>query len=197
MKEKEIRKKILELAKRMRNKEIHVLLSDEKQYNQVNDMLLTILVKEKKFKCIYVSLNKGYKVLSKKMQSLGIDNSNIYFIDAISKTVGKPVTAVNCTFLSSSHLLTELSLAITAAINTGKFDFLFFDSLSTLLIYNEMKTAEKFSQYIINKIRENDLGSILISLKNDKEAQKLMPILTLFCDGCIDLSTMVPAEKFK
>lgn len=183
-----VSEKFIELAKRIRNKEIHVVLSDDKQYNKVNEILLTVMLKDEKLKCIYVSLNKEYKILSKKIQSLGIEDPSIYFIEGISKTVGKPVKANNCTFLSGPHSLTELSLAINTAINTGKFDFLFFDSLNTLLIYNDLKTVEKFSHYIINKIRDNDLGSIILSLKNDKEAEKLIPILSLFCDECIDVS---------
>lgn len=183
-----MRERFIELAKKIRNKEVHVILLDDEQYNKVNDSLLIVLLKDQKLKCIYVSLNKEYKTLSKKIQSLGIQDSNIYFIEGVSKIIGKPVKANNCMFISSPTSLTELSLAITTTINTGKFDFLFFDSLSTLLVYNDQKTTEKFSHYIINKIRDNDLGSIIISLKNDEETKKLIPILSLFCDGCIDIS---------
>ena len=168
MKEQEIRKKVIELSKKLKNKEIHVVLSSDTQYNKINDMLLTIIIKEQKLKCIYVSLNKEYKILQKRLNSLGIDSSKMYFIDG----TGKTVKADNCTFLSGPHSLTELSLAITEAINTGKFDFLFFDSISTLLIYNTIKTTEKFSHYMTSKIRDNNLGSIIISLKKDKEAEK-------------------------
>ena len=44
-------------------------------------------------------------------------------------------------------------IAITTAMNTGKFDFVFFDSLSTLLIYTDLKSAERFTQFMVSKIR--------------------------------------------
>lgn len=188
MKEEEIKAKFINLAKKIKNKEIHLILSDDKQYQKINDILFITLLKEQNFKCIYISLNNEYRILQKRLNNLGIDSTNIYFIDGVSKTTGKLVKADNCTFLSSQHSLTELSLAITTAINTGQFDFLFFDSLSTLLIYNDLKTTEKFAHYMISKIRDNDLGSILISMKRDKETQTLIPILSQFCDGCIDAS---------
>ena len=187
MKEQEIREKIVGLVKKLKDKEIHIVVSDDKQYSKVNDILLTIMIKEQKLRCIYVSLNKEYSALQKRLCGLGIDDSKIFFIDGISKTTGKTVKANNCTFLSGPQSLTELSLAITAAINTGKFDFLFFDSISTLLIYNNVKTTEKFSHYMTSKIRDNNLGSIFISLKKDKETEKLIPILSQFCDGCIEI----------
>lgn len=163
---------------------IYVFVSPPKQYNLINDAILSHYTQNEKKAGIYVTLNKGYKFVIKNLEAQGCDVSKLYFIDGITKTQAEDAKADNCTFISSPQALTELSLAISTATNTGRFEFLFLDSVNTILIYNDLKTTEKFTHYVITKLRETNVGGIIFSLE-EESANKLIPIITQFCDECI------------
>ncbi len=187
MNKEEIHKHILDIGKKMKKKQIYLLLLKSDDYTYLNDLLLYTLITEQKMRCLYVSLNSKAHTLYKRLEKANIDSKKIYFIDGCGDPF-KHIFAKNSTCISGPHSLTELSLAITAATDTGHFDFLFFDSFSTILMYHELKIVQKFGQYMINKISDNNLGAVLLSLKEDKNTEKLIPILSQFCDGAIDLT---------
>ena len=64
--------------------------------------------------------------------------------------------------------------------------FVFLDSVSTLLIYNNLETTERFVHYMINKIRNMGFFVVLISIDEEK-SNKLIPILSQFCDKIIKI----------
>ncbi len=164
--------------------DIYVFISPVEDYHKNNYFILKYLTKTLKLKGIHVTLNASYKSLSNDLKSNGTNTENLFFIDGISKTQEKVSNTKNCIFIQSPRGLTELSLAITDTINTGDYDFLFFDSISTLLIHNELRTAEKFSHYLINKLKHLDLRGIIISL-DEEDSKRLLPILSQVCDKCI------------
>lgn len=165
-------------------KGIYVFVSSPQQYNLVNSFILSYYTQKEKKTGIYVTLNKGYKFVIRSLEEQGCDAHKLYFIDGITKTQGKEEKADNCTFISAPEALTELSLAISTATNTGRFEFLFLDSVNTILIYNDLKTTERFTHYIITKLREANISGIIFSLE-EESANKLTPIITQFCDDCI------------
>ena len=180
----DINSKVLkELAPIKREKGVYMFVSAPENYKPVSRAILYNLLKWK-WKGIYITLNTPYKQLLVDLKSHGIDISRLYFIDGISKTGGKIINSDNCTFLEGPQSLTELSIAITTACNTKSFDFLFFDSLSTITMYNDLKTSEKFSQYIINKLRNLDINAIIISL-NEKGSLEVINVVSQFCNKCV------------
>ena len=85
---------------------------------------------------------------------------NFLFIDAISKSIKEePSQTEGCYFVSSPGSLTELSIAICRVIRHG-FDYLVFDSLTNMMIYEKKAPVIKFIYSIINKIRENKTKSV-------------------------------------
>lgn len=175
------------LKKSGSKKNIYLVSSGSRDCDAANEILLPILLREEKRAGIYVTLNKGYIVIKQKLEQQGVDTPRLYFIDGISKAGQKQGKADNCTFLSGPDSLTELSLVITQAINSGKFDFLFFDSLSTLLMYHDLKTIEKFNHYLISKLREYGVDCILVSLRQEGEEAKLISTVSRFCDYSLDI----------
>jgi len=141
---------------------------------------LKYFTQKQKVTGLYITLNKGYKTIIDTLKGQGVDTSRLYFIDGISQKEGNE-TKGNCTFIPSPEWLTDLSLAITTAINTGKFNFLFLDSLNTILAYNNPKKTEKFIHYIISNIRKKNVGGIIFSVE-DVSTKKLIPFLSQFCD---------------
>ncbi len=135
---------------------------------------------------VYVSLNKLYKPLTSKFESAKIDLNKFLFIDGISKSAGQEAPdAKNCLFVHSAGALTELSLNITKAINTGKFDSLVFDSLSTLLIYNKKEVVIKFVQSLVNKLRNKKITTVFAALKGDTE-KGLLKEIGMFVDEVVE-----------
>lgn len=120
-------------------------------------------------KICYVTLNKPASSLQKAFQSRRLGKDNLFFIDAVSKSMGKEEPRENVIFVSSPMALTELSIAITESLKSGVFDLVLFDSLSTLNVYGEVKTNERFTYSLINKIRSEDKKGIFTCLEEDLE----------------------------
>ena len=167
-------------------KGIYVIISNSNNYNQINKNLLIELLKKQKLHCLYVSLNKRRNIIKKDLQNLDIDISNIYFIDGVSTYSSKIDETKDCMIIKNINSLTEISLTITAAINNGYFDFIFFDSLNTLFLYHEIKSIEKFIHYLFNKFSAFGIIGIIISSAND-ETTKIMPLLVQISNKVINL----------
>ncbi len=168
-------------------KGICIILSKPEDYHSVNLMVLNHLTVKMKLCGIYGTLNMPYSSLSTLLEKNDMDISKLFFIDCTGERITKNIKNGNCEYLKNPQSLTELSLMITELTNSGKFDFLFLDSISTLLIYNSLETTEKFAHYLINKIRILGLGGIIISL-DDEKSNKIIPVISQFCDKCIRLT---------
>jgi len=75
---------------------------------------------------------------------------------------------------------------MTAACKNEKVKFIFFDSLTTLLIYHDLNTAERFIHYFLNKITNLNILMIVVSIDEEK-SRKLMPILSQLCEKIIKI----------
>jgi hypothetical protein len=115
----------------------------------------------------FATLNKTYPAVEEWLNKSGCDTKNFFFIDAISRAL-KDVKGQKkkCSFVGTPSALTELSIAISD--NLSNFDYLVFDSVSTLTIYNKVGAVEKFTSSIVNKIREAKVKSIFFILEGDK-----------------------------
>ena len=118
-----------------------------------------------------------------------IDTKLIIFIDAVTKTVGGNIKKTrNCLYIGNPENLSDISLAMDQAVRAlgNKEKFLFFDSLSTLLIYNKVNTVARFIHFISGKMRIWKVKGIIISLQKDKD-KELIDELSQFCDVTIKL----------
>jgi hypothetical protein len=126
----------------------------------------------------FVSLNKPFSTLRENFTKLGLDSKNIFFIDAAS---GTAQTATNVTMVSSPRALTEMSIAINRSLTTTKSEHLIFDSLSTLIAYEQPSTIIKFCHALINSMREKKVKGAFICLKEDID-NGLIKDLSMFVD---------------
>ena len=134
--------------------------------------ILEILKKETKTKrVIYVTTNKPYSHISNLLKENKISENNLFFIDCISKKVlPKIEETTNCIYLESPQLLTGISIAINESIKGIKGEkILLLDSLSVLMLYNNMETVSKFSNFLINKMRLYSVDTIILALESDSE----------------------------
>ncbi len=134
----------------------------------------------------YVTLNKTSDSLKDIFKKNKINAEKIVFIDGISKTIKKsPDQTEGCYFVSSPGALTELSLAINKFLK-HKFDYVIFDSITNLEIYQKKAPVEKFLSSLINNIKETETKALFYALKTG-EQDPLISKASMFVDKVIDL----------
>lgn len=168
---KDIREKLEKELKSAPKKFVVQIESSAENYNDVLQTSLDFLLEEKNSRGIYVTLNKPVTVLAKELEGKKIDSKRLFFIDGITGTTAKKEEPENFVILSGPTALTELSIEITKAKETGKFDFLLFDTISTLLIYNSQKRSLQFAYFLLTKLKDFALSGIIIYLKSDLEKE--------------------------
>ena len=161
------------------------LIIDQHIYNQANLVLLRLLI-EKLQQGLYISLNKPYEALHQELRQSNLDPNLVYCIDAVSKETGKFSNSEKCFCLEDPSSLTELSVLTASLLNDKKIKFIILDSLSTLLLYNNINEAEKFLHDLINKARKSG-ASVIVSTPKEKSKDDLFAEITQFCDKEIEL----------
>ncbi|MBS3124236.1 hypothetical protein J4437_06415 [Candidatus Woesearchaeota archaeon] len=174
---------IKNIKKELDNSQTILLVMPSIEYN---DDIVKI-VKELSGKSIcYVTLNKTSGALIELFKKNMIKTENIVFIDAISKTIKKvPDQDNGVYYVSSPGALTELSLVITKFVKHN-FNYLIFDSLTNLLVYESRAPVAKFLSSLVNKIKESKVKAVFYAL-SVKEQDTLIKESGMFVDKVIDL----------
>ncbi len=166
-----------------------LLLVEPTNYSKINYELLRLLISHTKGKGMYITLNRSYEFMKETLAKEKIDTEKIYFIDAISKGTGdKTIIKENVQYIESPRNLTELSVAIDELYQKldEKPKFLVFDSISTLLIYNDIASVERFTHMIIGKLREWKIKGVLLMVKSE-EHKGVVNSLSQFCDRILEI----------
>src|SRR3989344_4754851 len=160
---------------------INILVIPNREYSKGISTLLK-RTSENYQRIALVNLNELYKSMIQHLKELGVDVNKFFFIDAITITSDKNVKKHdNAIFVSSPNSLIELSLAITQTLNTQKPDVLIFDSLSTMLIYEDESTVTKFVHSLIGKIKAYGLDAYFTALEGDAN-NECVKNLSMFVD---------------
>ena len=162
--ENKVKKELLALEENP----ILLITSKEEQTGKLSPLVIKQLV-EKDYFCIYVSVNKPAKTILDNLEKDKVDTSQLFFIDCISYVVDNSSKKNEDNIISiETQDLTGISLAVNEIINNVKGKkVVVFDSLSTLLIYNNLTSLEKFSHFITNKIRMEKIRGIMLDIIND------------------------------
>ena len=157
------------------------------RYAQVNQDILSYLCNEMNYMCIYATVNMPYKVIAKTLSSKKINTDNIFFVDAVSGVSVKN-DAKNCIFINSPQSLTEISIAMSQAVNGIKErqKFVFLDSITTLMMYNSHTSVARFAHFLASKIREWNIKGFMITMQKETDEQFISE-LTQFCDKVVML----------
>ena len=135
---------------------------------------------------VYVTLSKPVETMKKIMANAGIDTRLIIFIDAITKTLDGTEKKDNCLYIGTPENLSDISIAMDQAVTALSGDkFIFFDSLSVLLIYNEPVVVAKFVHMLAGRMHIWKVKGIIVSLRR-KEDEELIKELFQFCDIKLD-----------
>jgi KaiC/GvpD/RAD55 family RecA-like ATPase len=155
-----------------------------KEYQKANSSIIKELVQKQNIPGVYVTLSKPYATVEQALKKEGIDTRMVLFIDAVTKTVKDSVKKTKqCLFIGSPENLSDISLAMDQAVRSlpSKDKFVFFDSLSILLMYNEIDTVARFIHFLATKMRAWKVKGIIVSLTKEKD-KELIDELMQFCD---------------
>lgn len=152
--------------------EICIIVTTPEQYHEAKYQLLQDISNFRK-KVLYVALGQPKKSIEMMLEKRTLMTRNIQVIGGRKEDL-KYVS------------LTGLSIDICANMNTGT-EYVVFDSVNALLPSTDIKTAERFFQYILNRLRLINLGGTIFMIKSE-ETLRLLPILTQFSDRVINIS---------
>jgi hypothetical protein len=134
-------------------------------------------------KICYISMNRPHDVILREFGKAAIDARKFFFIDCVGRGAdGKDVVHV-----SSPKALTELNITISRVLGKGGIESSLFDSLSTLLIYEDPSNVIKFVHSIISVFRNSDVKAVFTCLKGDVNSE-LIKDLGMFVDKIVELN---------
>jgi archaellum biogenesis ATPase FlaH len=165
---------------------LYILLCRGDAYLLLRDSILKDIASEQENKGLFITLNTPYKELIDKLKKEKINTKHTYFIDCITKSTSKASADSNCTYIQDPGSLTELSLAISEQVQISEANYIVFDSVSTLLLYNSMENSERFLHYLFTKLKTLSLKSIVIAI-DEPNTKKAMPLLSQFADKIMDI----------
>ena len=143
---------------------------------------------DKNYTGIIVSANRPYQNLVNLYKKNGINVDKMFFLDCISKNLNGQIKADNVIYIENLSSLTDISLSINKQINNGHGNkkFIFFDSISTILIHNKPYVFVRFIHSILTKMRLNNIGGILIFLAADN-TNGIRADIAQLCDKIISI----------
>ena len=143
---------------------------------------------------LYIALNIPHATVEKKIEKMGGDTSRLFFIDCITSSIKPVETSDRVIYLDSPNLvLLEGTIKHALKILSGERNFVYIESISTLLAYNSYQAFIKFLRMITNEIRLYGLVGIIFIL--DKELQEVeFSQATTFVDDVIDLRSLTPED---
>ncbi len=149
--------------------------------------LVSKLLKIPKTEGLYLALNIPHITVEREIKKRGADPSKIFFIDCITSSIKPVETTDKVIYLDSPNLvLLEGTLKHALKVLSGEQNFVYIESISTLLAYNSYQSFIRFLRMITNEIRLYGLVGIIFVL--DKELQDVeFSQATTFVDDVIDM----------
>ncbi len=126
----------------------------------------------------YVTVSKTFDYLSKTFKE-GTKQTNIKFIDCISRAAGISDIASNCIYIESPVMLEKMILEILNNFKGMKRDldkYIVIDSLSALMIYNDPEIIREFMSLVMNRSRSENIHVVSILVEEEMDSSKLIQL---------------------
>ncbi len=180
----------LDLLSEIANNKFLLILMEEREYLSKLEEIMKSAEKTKTRIC-YVCLNKPYDDVVKDLKNKGIKTADFFFIDVLTSHYREAASAANCIFLRSPNDLAAMRIAIKKAVDDKKCSVILFDTISTLLIYQQTSSVIKFTHNLLSDNVKEDVKKLFILLKHDtvsaEESEKLGKDLGMFADKTLDM----------
>ncbi len=115
-------------------------------------------------KVIYVVINKSYSPVDEDLKKNGVNTDSFYYINMARGGGDKKDSRVYQ--MNSVSALTELAIIIERALKTG-YTYIFFDSITNLLVYNNASRTKKFVIDLTNKIKASPTSGVYYALDSE------------------------------
>lgn len=176
-----------------------LFIVEAKDYQKAGMEIVKTIIMLNKFSGIYITTGRPHAVIAELMKKAGIDTTRVFFIDCVTRmylapkgiVLGKPGMEMteSCLYLTSPSNLTELGVALSQAlaeIKSPQNKFIFVDSLSMLLLYNDESTVIKFIHFLTTRVKLFGLiGIIMVMEKIVRE--DLFTALHELCDAIVEV----------
>jgi archaellum biogenesis ATPase FlaH len=171
-------------GKAIKEGDVILMVAPAKKLIKINTEILKWYVNKKKYDVVYVTVNKPFSYLVEGFQKAKININKIFIIDAVSP---REVRGGNAVFIGSPRELTNISITTTSAIKKLKAaKILIFDSISTLLVYNEFKVVKDFIRFISNEMKSLKVTFVMTCIKEMTD-KKTIAELRAFVDDIIEI----------
>lgn len=172
---------------------ITLLNAPMKNYIEVNNEALRVLLEDMDFNGIYITVNKPYPELAKIFAEKGLDTTRLKFVDAISQTYGVvPKETTQCTYvfgpLNIEAIVNAVDEFIPKQHEKPEKIFVFIDSITTVLLYNHLPRTIRFSQFLTQKLKSLAINGIMVSVAAGMTSERLIEEIKNFCDEVIDIN---------
>ena len=143
---------------------------------------------------VYISANRGAVEIIQAFESIGMDVSNIQFIDLVSSGIlgGTDVPYSNIHFVDSPIMLESVLLRTLYILRTtsSERNFVFLDSVNALAIYNEDRILAEYLHTFINTFRQREVLSVILNVP-DQTPPLVLANLDTYCTDLIDRGQVV------
>jgi len=160
----------------------------EKYFDFISE-LLESFVSAKKIKCIYVTSSISSATLIKALDALGVDASNVRFVDCVSKTIfGSAPTLDHVSYVEGPTMLENIILKVKYFLKKEKEGALVIvDSANAFAAYNDIRLLFEFFQILLNVVRSRGDYAVVVSISNQMRPE-VREMLTLVSDQVVNLS---------
>jgi len=159
----------------------NLVLEMEMGFHKADVLRANKLFSGKFNKITYVTSTKPFSSQKAELEKEGIDISKYQFIDCVSKKAGLGKDEGETIFIDSPRSLTDIAIAISKIIKEGNVDLIFFDSVSSLLVYNTELSVVKFLHYLMVLFKGSKTKGVFVIMKNDL-SRKVVREIELFAD---------------
>jgi hypothetical protein len=139
-------------------------------YNDLTQALFDLIKEKNDAAWVYVTIANPFDSLKDRFAS-EIDPTSVFFIDCVSRAAGIQSINDQCLFLDSPSELERLILEIVNAVKTAKADtsFVVLDSLSSLVLYNDVFLVSEFFTHLMNNIRIADANTLSLCIEEEMD----------------------------
>jgi len=140
-------------------------------YSDLYETIMMQMLGSKQDLWMYVSITKTYDTITRSYKEFA-NKPNIFFIDCISRAAGISQKADNCSFIESPVMLERILMEMMHAFRERKTEgntYIVLDSLSALMIYNNVETVKEFFQHFVNKTRAENIHCVSVVIEEEMD----------------------------
>ncbi|HVP94565.1 MAG TPA: hypothetical protein VMS89_05260 [Methanoregulaceae archaeon] len=170
--------------KALEENRIILLLAESRKLRQLNLEVIRETTTNG-YSVILLSVTLPNMVIKRTYSAAGIDLSRVHVVDAVTKYSGGPTDMDDpqCRYISNPGNLTDIGIVLTELLKSvpGEKKCLFFDDVSTMLLYSPSVTISKFIHFMTNKLRLYDVFGVLLAVEKGLDPA-LVTQLSTFAD---------------